>query len=101
MTDPIPAPLPPPEAARYRWYHLVMALVFIMFCMTVGTFLLLFPWSDLWDRNLFPSLAPDWRLYWDNSYFRGAVSGLGIVNVYISLVEVFRLRRFVRRAPEE
>jgi len=29
---------------------------------------------------------------------RGAVSGLGIVNVYISLVEIFRLRRFARRS---
>jgi hypothetical protein len=36
-------------------------------------------------------------MYWDNAYLRGAVSGLGIVNVYISLVEIFRLRRFARR----
>jgi hypothetical protein len=35
--------------------------------------------------------------YWDNLYVRGAVSGLGAVNLYISLVEIFRLRRFARR----
>jgi hypothetical protein len=27
-------------------------------------------------------------------YVRGAISGLGVVNLYISLGEVFRLRRF-------
>jgi hypothetical protein len=42
------------------------------------------------------NIVPEWRLYWDNAYLRGAVSGLGIVNVYISLVEIFRLRRFAR-----
>ena len=33
------------------------------------------------------------RDVWDSSYFRGALSGLGLVNIYISLAEVFRLRR--------
>jgi hypothetical protein len=30
---------------------------------------------------------------WDSPYFRGALSGLGVVNIYISLAEVFRFRR--------
>jgi hypothetical protein len=30
-------------------------------------------------------------------YVRGAVSGLGAVNLYISFVEILRLRRFARR----
>jgi hypothetical protein len=48
-------------------------------------------------RGFFASLAPEWRVYWFNAYVRGAVSGLGIVNVYIALLEIFRLRRFARR----
>ena len=95
MTEPIPAPAP--EAPRHRWYHIAASLIFIVFCMELGMFLVIFPWSDFWDRSFFFSLAPQWRLYWDNAYLRGAVSGLGIVNVYISLVEIFRLRRFARR----
>ena len=73
------------------------ALVFIVFCMELGMFLAIFPWSDFWDRGFFASLAPEWRVYWFNAYVRGAVSGLGIVNVYIALLEIFRLRRFARR----
>ena len=88
-----PAPFPRPV---YRWYHKVAAVVFVAFCLAMGLTLLIFPWTDYWEGNYFISLAPGWRAWWSNLYLRGAVSGLGVVNLYISLVEVFRLRRFVR-----
>jgi hypothetical protein len=93
MTEPAATAPPVP---RYRWYHKVSALIFIVFCMELGVFLVMYPWSGLWDANFFSTLAPEWRLIWDNAYFRGAVSGLGVLNVYIGLVEIFRLRRFAR-----
>jgi len=97
MTEPIPAPeAPPPDAPPHRWLHIGLALIFIVFCLELGMFLVIFPWSDLWDRSFFSALAPEWRTFWDNAYLRGAVSGLGIVNLYISLTEIFRLRRFSR-----
>jgi hypothetical protein len=91
----VPEPLPPPP--RSRWFNKVLAVIFIIFCMELGMFLLIFPWSDLWDRNFFSSLSPVWRHFWGNAYWRGMISGLGVVNVYISLMEIFRLRRFARR----
>ena len=95
MTDPIPAPAA--NAPRYRWYHVAAALIFIVFCMELGIFLAVFPWSDFWDRSFFLTLAPQWRQYWDNAFLRGGISGLGVVNVYIALAEIVRLRRFARR----
>ena len=77
---------------RYRWYHKVSAVLFITFCLDVGLFLLIFPWTDYWDD--FAAFARALRPYLDNMYMRGAISGVGIVNLYISLGEVFRLRRF-------
>jgi hypothetical protein len=98
------APPPPPPApvrhSEYRWYHKLSALIFILFCMELGGILLVVPWTDYWDQNLFASLAPHWNRIWDNSYVRGAVSGLGVVNFYISFLEIFRLRRFARRNSE-
>jgi hypothetical protein len=87
-------PLPAPPS--YRWHHKLRALIFIVFCLELGMFLLIFPWSELWDRSLVLSLMPAWRPYWLNPYLRGAVSGLGVLNLYISLLEIFRLRRFTR-----
>ncbi len=102
MTEPMPAPEAeetPPPTPRFRWYQIALSLIFIVFCMEVGTFLVVFPWSTLWDRSFFLQVPPEWRLYWENSYLRGAVSGLGVLNIYIALVEIFRLRRFARREP--
>ena len=62
-----------------------------------GCILLIVPWTDSWDGNYFSGLVPQLQHYWGNIYVRGAVSGLGLVNLYISLVEMFRLRRFSRR----
>jgi hypothetical protein len=90
-----PIPVPDPE---YRWYHKMSAVLFITFCLEVGIFLVIFPWTQFWDFNYFSALKPEWHQYWDNMYMRGGISGLGVVNLYISLVEVLRLRRFARHS---
>ena len=81
---------------EYRWYHKMSAVLLITFCLEVGLFLLIYPWTDAWDSNYFGGLAPQLRQFWDNMYVRGGISGLGVINLYISLSEVFRLRRFSR-----
>jgi hypothetical protein len=70
------------------------ALLLANFCFVVGVVLTLFPWLDWWEANYFSGFSPAWRQIWLNPYFRGAVSGIGLLNVYISFVEIFRLRRF-------
>ena len=90
-------PLAPVERPVYHWYHKMSAVLLITFCLEAGLVLLIFPWTEAWDTNYFASLTPQWHAWWDNMYLRGAVSGLGIVNLYISIVEIFRLRRFARR----
>ena len=86
---------------HYRWYHLMSALLFILFCLEVGLYLLVFPWTDYWEANFFAALVPEWHRYWSNAYVRGAVSGVGAFNIYISLAEVVRLRRFASRRTED
>jgi hypothetical protein len=90
---------PPPPAARpnYHWYHKASAVLFIAFCLELGLFLLVFPWTDYWEANYFSTLAPELREYWQNMYVRGAISGLGAADLYISFVEIMRLRRFAGR----
>jgi hypothetical protein len=81
------------EAQRTSWTQRLWSLIFVVFCFELGVFLIVFPWLDYWNNNSIASLSPWLREMWDNPYFRGALSGLGFVNVYISLAEVFRLRR--------
>jgi hypothetical protein len=86
-----------------RWYHKLSSLLLAIFCFEMGLFLLMFPWVDAWGWNYFSyiqaanyreaSVAEAWRSVWLSPYFRGAVSGLGVLNLYIALARVFRLRR--------
>jgi hypothetical protein len=98
-TNSTPETLPGPpvvEPPHYRWYHKMTAVLFITFCLEIGSFLLIFPWTSSWESNYFSAFIPEWRSYWGNMYVRGAVSGIGVVNLYISFIEIFRLRRFSR-----
>lgn len=92
-----PAAAPPP--ARHTWIHKLGIFLFIIVCFEVGAFLTVFPWTPQWDNNAMANLFPWLRDLWGNSYFRGALSGLGLLNIYISLGEVSRLRRSASKLP--
>ncbi len=82
------------HAPHYRWYHKVGAVMFAIFCFELGVFLLVFPWLDLWQQNYFATYNHTIQQIWTNPYFRGTISGLGMVNIFVSFIEIVRLRRF-------
>ena len=55
---------------------------------------MVFPWVSDWISITSPPLPFWFQNIWRSAYFRGAISGLGVLNVWISFIEVFRLRRF-------
>jgi hypothetical protein len=81
----------------YHWYQKMWAVLLVTFCLEIGFFLVIFPWTSYWETNYFSQIVPGWHLYWYNSYVRGAVSGLGALDLYIAFIEVLHLRRFARR----
>ncbi len=86
-------------ARRYSWLEKTAALLYVMFCFELGVFLIVFPWLKIWEYSFFSNLGfsilgQEWERIWDSPWFRGAVSGLGVINLLISFAEVFRLRRF-------
>jgi hypothetical protein len=91
--SPLATEAPPAAEPRgHRWHERLASILLIIFCLEIGCFLLLFPWiGGVWEANFFSSMLH--RGYWANAYLRGAVSGLGIVNLYISFAEMARLRR--------
>ncbi|MBS1831877.1 MAG: hypothetical protein JST65_04145 [Acidobacteria bacterium] len=70
-----------------------LSLVGVVLCFEVGVFLLVFPWMDAWSQSWFPS-QHIWLLdLWESNFFRGALTGLGAINIYISFAEMMRLLR--------
>ena len=81
------------EPVRPGWSRKLGKLLLILVCFEVGLFLLIFPWMRYWSTNSIAALAPWTGELWNSSFFRGALSGLGLVNLYISIAEMVRLRR--------
>lgn len=75
------------------WHRRVWAICFAIFALEIGLFLVVFPWMDAWNVNHFRIWFPSLQDWWEDLYLRGAVSGLGLVNVYIACTEVIRLIR--------
>ncbi|MGD1073120.1 MAG: hypothetical protein ABSB15_23635 [Bryobacteraceae bacterium] len=91
-----------PSPGGPTWFRRLSSVLFVIFCFELGLFLIIYPWTDAWTDNYFSVAVPDtmaraWRDLWNNSYVRGAVSGLGLVNVWIAMTEVFQM--FARRSP--
>ena len=59
----------------------MMRLILIVFYVEVGLVLSVVPWSAYWERNYFAEILPVLHALITNSFFRGAVSGLGLVNL--------------------
>ena len=64
--------------------RLALAALFL----EVGLMLVVLPWSKYWDRNYFVEPWPVVRLLLTNNFARGAVSGLGVVNVLVAIAEL-------------
>jgi hypothetical protein len=54
----------------------------------VGLLLVIIPWLGFWDNNYFAKAVPTMHGLITNNYVRGAVSGLGLVNVYVGMSEL-------------
>lgn len=100
---PLRPPAPPPEpgeadeggeasvAVKFG------AVLYCLFCFAIGLFLLVYPWMPGWDRNSIFQLRPEWTGLLTSVQFRGAVSGLGILNLFAAVSETLSLRRFSSR----
>ena len=54
----------------------------------VGLLLVVVPWSGFWEHNYFVSAWPALRGLITNNFVRGAVTGLGFVNLFAGLSDL-------------
>ena len=77
-------------------------LFFILICFEIGVLLIYLPWHRSWNENHLLIIAAD-RLHWSwlvhlmmSGYLRGAVTGLGILNLALGGWEIANFKRTVR-----
>ena len=78
----------PPEQPRSRLRRALGILV----CLEVGIFLFVAPWSPLWTGYLQLGYDPAWRLILISPFVRGAISGVGLLNLWLAFRGVWDFR---------
>ena len=71
----------------------LVTIIYIVFCFELGVFLFVFPWIALWSKNFFVGHYPWFANLALNYFVRGAVSGLGLADVWLAFFELWRFRR--------
>ena len=104
---PVAAPLPsgdtqPPSFMAHPsvlvrqhkpWQFKLLNVSLALFCLEVGAFLIVVPQQDSWNLNYFSGLSPWVQDVWDAAYFRWAVSGVGVLNLYVAFLQIRNLFR--------
>lgn len=75
----------------------LLRVLLVLLYIELGVILVLIPWTAFWERNFFLDRYPQSIPVLLNSYFRGAISGLGLLDIWIAAT-LLRRRRPARPA---
>src|SRR5512135_279380 len=75
------------------WLARAMMVVFVAFCIEIGVVLVTVPWiPSLWHENGLLAPYPDARAFLAHDFVRGAVSGLGLLDIWLGIWEGLHYR---------
>lgn len=84
-----------------KWHRRILGFCLVIFAFELGVFLIIFPWLRNWERSWIPVHVPSLATLWMSRYFRGALTGIGFLDIYVALVELsHQLRRTFGRSEK-
>jgi len=69
----------------------LLTIIYIVFFLELGIFLFILPWAHLWSKNYFVDHYPLVSAILHNYFLRGAVSGLGLADIWLAVYDIWRL----------
>lgn len=69
------------------WARRVLMIIFVLVVLQVGMILLIAPWTSIWTNNEFLLQHLSVRGFALHGFVRGAISGLGLVNLWMGIWE--------------
>lgn len=86
--------MPPkqPPKRSHIWLQRLWLVVFVLFCLEVGSALVVLPWLRLWTENSLLAGFPQLQEFMKLNFVRGVVSGLGLVDIGMGIAEAIRYR---------
>ncbi len=90
--------MPPAKNSKppHRWLQMLWLVVFVLFCLEVGIILTVLPWTKLWTDNSLLISFPAVKEFLNYGFVRGLVSGLGLVDIWMGVVEAVTYREHPR-----
>ena len=75
-------------------------LFFALYCLEAGLFFTVVPWTRLWTMNPWLHQNVTIGLWIDNPFFRGFISGFGVIHILLGVKDIVRLSRARRRESQ-
>lgn len=91
--DSPPGPQPAQDFAEAPvWLQRLFAITYVIFCVTLGVWLVTLPWTGFWFENGRLDRWPEIERLLQNGFVRGLVSGLGLVDIWLGISETIHYR---------
>jgi hypothetical protein len=71
----------------------LLTIFYVVVCFEMGALLFVFPWVSLWSKNFFIEHYPWLSSVARNYFVRGAISGIGLADIWLAVYELWRSRR--------
>jgi hypothetical protein len=78
------------------WIKVLLIILYIAYCIDGGFFLVIAPWFQFWQQNVFRYHFPPIKYVFDNFYVRGAISGIGLLLMGIGIGELRNIFRQIK-----
>jgi len=82
----------PPDYVEPLWMRRTKLVMFVMACIYLGIILIILPWNEAWTQNGIIHRYPALRDLAMSNFVRGAITGLGFVNVWLGVWEAVHYR---------
>lgn len=88
-----PAPQPVETQAEMPvWLQRLFVIIYVLFCLELGIVMVALPWSPLWSNNNLLVHWPSLRHLLESGFVRGAISGLGLLDLWLGIYEAVTYR---------
>ena len=75
------------------WLQRISLCVLVLFCVYLGVLVMVLPWwTRMWDQNLFLAARPHLAHFLHLGAVRGAISGMGLLDIWIGISEAVHYR---------
>jgi len=74
------------------WLQRFFIVIYVLFCIELGLALMLLPWSRFWFEDDLLAQWPALQHLLQQGFVRGAVSGLGLLDIWLGILEAARYR---------